>query len=171
MYSDVDFWEESKEVKRVLAFSYGACGAWFVFLQHSCMIVPPLGDREGSYVQGIASQAQTPCRSCCGLPLGEHFRTKRTTMVEGCVKISLESRCQIWRNQFQPWCQRMRHFVRLMWTAGSAEDVMLEPRGVPSKESLGAKRVEGREGQRERKQSGPTSEASGGSDCRTCSSV
>ena len=43
--------------------------------------------------------------------------------------------------------------------------------GVPSKESLGTKRVEGREGQREREQSGPTSEASGGSDCRACSSV
>ena len=31
---------------------------------------------------------------------------------------------------------------------------MLEPRRVPSKESLGPKRVEGREGQREREQSG-----------------
>ena len=37
--------------------------------------------------------------------------------------------------------------------------------GVPSKEGLGAKRVEGREGQREREQSGPTSKASSGTDC------
>ena len=37
--------------------------------------------------------------------------------------------------------------------------------GVPSKESLGAKRVEGREGQREREQSGPISKASSGTDC------
>ena len=43
--------------------------------------------------------------------------------------------------------------------------------GVPSKESLEPKRVEGREGQREREQSGPTSKASSGSDCRACSSV
>ena len=42
---------------------------------------------------------------------------------------------------------------------------------VPSKESLGPKRVEGREGQREREQSGPTSKASSGTDCRACSSV
>ena len=43
--------------------------------------------------------------------------------------------------------------------------------GVPSKESLGPKRVEGREGQREREQGGPTSKASSGTDCRTGSSV
>ena len=42
---------------------------------------------------------------------------------------------------------------------------------VSSKKSLGAKRVEGREGQRASEQSGPTSEASGGADCRACSSV
>ena len=47
---------------------------------------------------------------------------------------------------------------------------MLEPR-VPSKESLGPKRVEGREGQREREQRGPAGKASSGTDCRTCSSV
>ena len=34
--------------------------------------------------------------------------------------------------------------------------------GVPSKESMGPKCVEGREGQREREQGGPTSEASSG---------
>ena len=43
--------------------------------------------------------------------------------------------------------------------------------GVPSKESLGAKSVEGREGQRECEQSDPTSKASSGTDCRACSSV
>ena len=43
--------------------------------------------------------------------------------------------------------------------------------GVSSWTSLGTRRVEGREGQRESEQGGPTSEASGGSDCRTCSSV
>ena len=43
--------------------------------------------------------------------------------------------------------------------------------GVPSKESLGAKSVEGREGQRECEQSGPTRKASSGTDCRACSSV
>ena len=40
-----------------------------------------------------------------------------------------------------------------------------------SKESLGARHVEGREGQSEREQSGPTSKASSGIDCRACSSV
>ena len=43
--------------------------------------------------------------------------------------------------------------------------------GVSSKESLGAKSVEGREGQRKCEQSGPTSKASSGADCRACSSV
>ena len=42
---------------------------------------------------------------------------------------------------------------------------------MESKESLGAKRVEGREGQRASEPSGPASEASSGTDCRTCSSV
>ena len=53
----------------------------------------------------------------------------------------------------------------------SGERRSSSPGGVPSKESLGAKRVEGREGQRASEQSGPTSEASGGADCRACSSV
>ena len=44
-------------------------------------------------------------------------------------------------------------------------------RGVSSWESLGARRVEGREGQRESKQRGPASKASCGADCRACSSV
>ena len=44
-------------------------------------------------------------------------------------------------------------------------------REVSSSESLGARRVEGREGQRESKQSGPASKASSGADCRACSSV
>ena len=42
---------------------------------------------------------------------------------------------------------------------------------VPSKESLEAKCVEGRERQRERKQSGPISKPRSGADCRACSSV
>ena len=50
------------------------------------------------------------------------------------------------------------------WVQVVNDDARAQGR-VPSKESLGAKRVEGREGQRECEQSGPTSKASSGTDC------
>ena len=47
----------------------------------------------------------------------------------------------------------------------SGERRRSSPGGVSSQESLGARRVEGREGQRTSEQGGPTSEASSGTDC------
>ena len=44
------------------------------------------------------------------------------------------------------------------------------PGGYRAKRAWRRRRVEGREGQRETKQSGPTSKASSGTDCRACSS-
>ena len=56
------------------------------------------------------------------------------------------------------------------WVQVVSDDAQAQG-GTEQREPGGAKRAEGREGQREREQSGPTSEGSGGADCRACSSV